>query len=302
VSSRGSLPPLTAIRAFHAAGTAGSFKEAARTLSVTPSAISHQVRALEHWLGRTLFERRTREVVLTRQGRDFLKVVGRCFDLIQVAAVRLRERETGTITLRISTTQFFLSTWLIPRLEAFERDYPRIHLEIDSTNRLADFSREVVDLAIRNARGGTPGLEHRKLLDLRPVPLCTARIRDQITQPADLAKQTLIHVSTRRDSWPRWLTAVGCAGLRARRDLTFDSALSALEAAARGRGIVLGMDPITWDAPAAAKLVRALPNRVEGTSSYYLVYRKSDLARRPVRECVHWLLAETAAYKNARAR
>jgi LysR family glycine cleavage system transcriptional activator len=295
--SRGSLLPLTAIRAFHAAGSASSFKEAAHTLSVTPSAISHQVRILEHWLGKPLFERRTREVVLTRDGRAFLKVVGRSFDLIDAVAVRLRGSDGGSSTLRLSATQFFVSTWLIPRLEAFERSHPGINLEIDGSNRLVDFSRETIDLAIRNARGRTPGLENLKLLDLRPVPLCTAKLRDQLESPADLAKHTLIHVSARRESWPRWLAAVGCSGLRARRDLTFDSALSALEAAARGRGIALGMDPITWDAPAASKLVRALPERVEGTSTYYLVYRKSDITRPSVRACVDWLLAEAAAYK-----
>lgn len=293
----GSLPPLTAIRAFHAAGSAGSFKEAARALAVSPSAISHQVRSLEHWLGRPLFERHTREVVLTRDGRYLLRAVGRSFDLIRAAAVRLRANDSGTTTLRISATQFFVSTWLIPRLEAFERDHPEIDLEIDSTNRLVDFSRDAVDLAVRNARGRGSGLEYRKLLDLRPVPLCTPKLRDQLTSAADLAKQTLIHVSTRRESWPRWLAAVGCGGLRAKRDLAFDSAASALEAAARGRGIILGIDPITWDAQAAHKLVRALPDRVEGTSSYYLVFRKADLARPPVRACIDWLLAEMAAYK-----
>ena len=297
-SSRASLPPLTALRAFHAAGTIGSFKEAAHKLLVTPSAISHQVRSLERWLGKPLFERHAQEVTLTREGRQFLRTVGRSFDLISAASARLRANHSGTTTLRISATQFFVSAWLIPRLEAFERNHPNISLEIDSTNRLVNFSREAVDLAIRNATGRAPGLEHRKLLDLRPVPLCTPKLRDQLTSAADLAKQTLIHISARHESWPRWLAAVGYEGLRAKRDLVFDSAASALEAAARDRGIALGMDPITWDHPAARQLVRALPDRIEGTSSYYLVFRKADRARGPLRACVDWLVAEMAGYKH----
>jgi LysR family glycine cleavage system transcriptional activator len=85
--------------------------------------------------------------------------------------------------------------------------------------------------------------------------------------------------------------------LSPRRELTFDSVTAAMEAAARGRGILLGMDPIAWDAPISSKLVRALPDQVEGNASYYLVYRKSDLARPKVRTFVEWLLAEMATYK-----
>jgi LysR family glycine cleavage system transcriptional activator len=159
-----------------------------------------------------------------------------------------------------------------------------------------------VDVAIRNTTGPTPGLECRKLLDIRPVPLCTRTLRDQLGAPSDLAGQTLIHVSARPNGWARWLTAVGCKGLRAKRDLTFDSASAALEAAAHGRGIVLTMDPITWDVPVARELVRAFPHRVEGTASYYLVFRKADLARRQVRALVDWLHKGMTAYKRNRWR
>ena len=66
------LPPLTALRAFHAAGRLGSFQAAARALAVTPSAISHQVRSLEAWLGQPLFTRGARRIDLTKAGRALL--------------------------------------------------------------------------------------------------------------------------------------------------------------------------------------------------------------------------------------
>jgi LysR family glycine cleavage system transcriptional activator len=197
-----SLPPMTALQAFHAAGLAGSFQEAASTLAVTPSAISHQVRALERWLGKPLFVRTARQVRLTRDGRAFLKVIGRSFDHIRADADRIRVRETKAITVRISALPLFTNVWLIPRLEAFERDHPDIVLEIDTTNRLVDFSRDRVDLAVRNVARPTAGLEYRKLLDVRPVPICTPKLRDQLSVPADLTRQTLIHVSRKSPrSW-----------------------------------------------------------------------------------------------------
>lgn len=178
-----SLPPLSALQAFHAAGIAGSFQAAARALAVTPSAISHQVRALEHWLGKPLFRRQVRQVTLTSEEHVFLRVVGRSFSRIKAAADRMRV-STGSVTLRISALPLFTTAWLIPRLVAFERDHPNILLDIDTTNRIIDFGREALDLAIRNVAGPTPGLQYRKLLDVRPVPLCTRKLRDQLSGPA----------------------------------------------------------------------------------------------------------------------
>lgn len=295
-----SLPPLTALQAFHAAGLAGSFQVAARKLAVTPSAISHQVRALEHWLGRPLFVRAPRHVRLNRDGQAFLRVIGRSFDEIREAADRIRANESKVATVRISALPLFTSAWLIPRLEAFERDHPDISLEIDTTSRMVDFSRERVDLAIRNVDQPAGGLEYRKLLDVRPVPICTAPLSRNLSTPADLALQTLIHISTRPGSWPRWLAAVGFPGLQPKQNLTFDSVPAALEAAALGRGIAMGMDPIVWDASIAHRLVRPFSYRVDGAASYYLVFRKPDLARPNVRACVDWFLAEMGAYKKMR--
>src|ERR1700676_231830 len=82
------LPPMTALQAFHAAGLAGGFQGAARALSVTPSAISHQIRSLEDWLGIKLFARAARQVHLTHEGRLLLRVVSRSFDQIRAASDR----------------------------------------------------------------------------------------------------------------------------------------------------------------------------------------------------------------------
>ena len=293
-----SLPPMTALHAFHAAGLSGSFQEAARKLAVTPSAISHQVRALEHWLGKPLFLRAVRRVELTDDGRAFLKVIERSFDEIRDAAEHIRAAQSKAATVRVSALPLFTSAWIIPRLEAFERKHPDIVLEIDTTNRMVDFSCERVDLAIRNVAKPAIGLAYRKLLDVRPVPVCLAALAMQLVTPADLAEQTLIHVSSRRGSWARWLEAVGFSGLRPKHNLTFDTVPAALEAAALGRGIAMGMDPIVWDWSIADHLVRPFPYRVDGIASYYLVFRKPDLARPNVRTCVDWFLAEMAMYKS----
>jgi len=133
------LPPLTALNVFHAAGTTGSFQEAARRLAVTPSAVSHQVRALERFLGTPLFVREARRVRLNAEGRAFLRVVASALMRIGSAADRLRAETARITTLRISALPLFTNVWLIPRLEAFERAHPEIVLDIETTNHLSTF-------------------------------------------------------------------------------------------------------------------------------------------------------------------
>jgi LysR family transcriptional regulator, glycine cleavage system transcriptional activator len=108
------MPPMTALQAFDAVGLAGGFQGAARALSITPSAISHQVRSLEDWLGRRLFTRAARQVQLTHEGRLLLTVVSRSFDQIRAQCDLMRAKTRKGITIRISALPLFTSVWLIP--------------------------------------------------------------------------------------------------------------------------------------------------------------------------------------------
>lgn len=299
MTKRSELPPLTALRAFQAAGQRGSFQEAARELGVTPSAISHQIRGLEEWLGVTLFTRSARRVDLTKEGKSFLREVERAFGRIVNAAMRLQTR-VGAKRLKVSALPLFTSAWLIPRLESFEERYPDIVLDIETTNRVADLARDGVDVAIRNLRSPTPGLVSRKLLDVRGVPVCAAKLLKgaaPLRTPADLARHTLIHVTARPEAWSTWLKGAGVGGLKSKRDLSFDTIPSALDAAARGHGVALGMHPLVWESPIATSLVVPFSPAIAGDSSYYVVHRKADGRRAEVKAFVEWLLKEMAAFR-----
>jgi LysR family glycine cleavage system transcriptional activator len=296
---RNELPPLTALRAFQAAGRYGSFQEAARELGVTPSAVSHQIRGLEEWLGASLFARGARHVELTKAGKGLLRETERAFGRIATAAGRLRGR-SGAKTLRVSALPLFTSAWLIPRLERFRARHPDIVLDIETTNRVSDLERDNVDVAIRNLRSPTPGLIVRKLLDVRGVPVCAPKLLKGATSlkiPADLARHTLIHVTARPDAWARWLTAVGCDGLKGKRDLSFDTIPAALDAAARGHGIAMGMHPMVWESPVSEALVVPFAPHVAGDASYYVAHRKADRERGDVKAFVDWLIKEMATFR-----
>lgn len=289
------LPPLTALRAFHAAGRLGSFQEAARALNVTPSAVSHQIRSLEEWLGAALFTRGARRIELTKAGRAFLRDTDLAFARLSTASKRLRA--SGGKQLRVSALPLITGAWLIPRLHHFEAKHPGISLEIETTNRVSDLDRDGVDVAIRNLRTPTPGLVARKLLDVRGVPVCAPKLLGALKTPADLAQQTLIHITARPEAWPSWLAAVGVPGLKGKRDLSFDTIPAALDAAVRGHGVALGMHPLVWEADVAKDLAVPFAPKVASVSSYYVVHRKADGGRAEVKAFVDWITQEMAAFR-----
>jgi len=144
-------------------------------------------------------------------------------------------------------------------------------LEIDTSNVLTDFRSNKIDVAIRNVRRVPTGLAVKKLLDTRLVPVCAPKLLEgprPLRSPRDLIHHTLISTSVRPDSWSRWLAAAGCGEIRPRKVLTFDTVPAGLEAAARGAGVALAMDPLFWAAPIARELTWPFATNIAGDASY----------------------------------
>ncbi len=292
-------PPHAALRAFSAAAARESFRDAASDLGVTPSAVSHQVRALEEWVGAPLFERSVRSVRLTPLGRALHTRLAAAFGEVD-SALRAARQDARDTVLRVSALSLFTNAWMAPRLAGFSARHPDLSLVIDTDNRVLDFARDPVDVAIRNAPAPAgEGLLARKLIDLHAVPICTPALAAKLRVPADLSKMVLIEISARRGGWSTWLKAAGLEGLRPRARLSFDTITVALEAAARGQGVMLGLEPFVWDAPAAAGLVAPFTAPRLSAGAFFVVHRRADRARPAVAAFVDWLASEMKA-DNAR--
>lgn len=292
--TRPPLPPLSALRAFEAAARLGSFRDAAAELGVTPSAVSHQVKALEDWLGAAVFARSVRAVRLTELGAALARETGGAFDALAESAAQAKAAGADT-RLRVSALPLFTNVWLVPRLARFAQAHPHVALEIETTNRVVDLHRDDVDVAIRNVFAPTTGLAARKLLDLHAVPLCAPALAATLKTPADLARATLIHISARRAGWDEWLAAAGVGDLKPAGNLSFDTIPSALEAATQGRGVLLGLAPLIWDAPGVAGLAPLFDLPPLSAGTYFIVHRRDDRARVVVRAFVDWVSAEMRA-------
>src|SRR5215212_5382106 len=127
------IPPLPALLAFERAASQSSFRRAARDLSLSPSAVSHQIRGLEEQFGVKLFIRGARWVRLTADGERYLAKVSLALASLQQASREmLRQRRGGGGELWISALPFFTSTVLIPALPDFKRRHPALTLRIEA--------------------------------------------------------------------------------------------------------------------------------------------------------------------------
>jgi len=281
--------PLNALRAFEAAARHLNFTRAAIELCVSQGAVSHQVAALEQRLGTTLFRRLPRGLALTDEGLALVPAVADAFDRIGAtldlyADGRLRE------VLNVGAVGTFAAGWLLRRLDDFSRDHPRIDLRLMTNNNRVDLAGEGLDFAIRFGDGAWHGIHAEPILEAPLAPLCTPAIAERLTEPAALARETLLR-SYRADEWPRWfeLAGAGCPSLRGP---VFDSSLGMVAAALTGIGVALAPPAMFADDLIAGRLVQ--PFGIEILTGRYWLTRLMSRRDTPAMAAFRQWLNKTA--------
>jgi len=235
------LPSLTSLRAFEAAARLGSFKKAAEELSVTATAISHRIRALEAHLEALLFVRKVRAVALTSEGLTLYEAVRSGFDIIASGVERVRKPGRASVTL--SATPAFAAKWLVPRLAAFQAEYPHIDIRVHASNEPVNLDGGAADLAIRYGPDRLAGTNGAVLLledSFAPVvsPAMLA------TLGPDIGRWPLIHFDWFRPppidlSWRAWAHAAGMTEPRELGGIRYSEESHAIQAAIAGQGVAL---------------------------------------------------------------
>ena len=297
------LPPLNSLRAFEAAARHLSFTKAAEELHVTPAAISHQIKALEEQLGVPLFRRLTRALRLTQAGQAALPPMRDGFDSLADAVDLLRAHEnSGALTVSLDPS--FAAKWLVPRLDRFRAALPDLDVRLDATDKLTDFQRDNVDLAIRYGSGNYPGLEVERLLSEEIFPVCSPKLLDgpaPLAQPSDLRHHTLIHLewdseNVTAPNWRMWLLAAGIHDINYTRGPVFSMTTLALQAAIEGQGVALASSFLVADDLAAGRLVVPFDLSVCDPLdfAYHIVVSKRTADLPKVVAFKTWLLDEIA--------
>jgi LysR family glycine cleavage system transcriptional activator len=299
------MPPLNALRAFEAAARHLSLTRAAAELHVTAGALSHQIRGLEELLGVQLFERRVRAIALTAAGKLLYPGLQAGFTHIREAVEGL-DRAGRDRVLVISAPPGFTAKWLVPRVYRFTSQNPEIDVRSSSSITYADFTRDGVDVAIRNLPIGAkvdPALVVEKLFEVSVVPVCSPRLLAAHGRPAgaeELLRLPLIHDDTlahlpQYRNWASWFAAAGLPNVDLSRGLRFDTTDHALDAAGEGAGVVLAHDLMAYDDLRTGRLVIPIRLMLSTGRAYHFVCPRSRSERPHVQAFRAWVKQEIAA-------
>ncbi|MBV1908820.1 MAG: transcriptional regulator GcvA, partial [Kangiellaceae bacterium] len=266
------VPPLKSLRAFEAAGRHLSFTRAADELFVTQAAISHQIKALEDFLGLPLFIRRNRKLLLTDEGQNYWPKIRDLFENLTAATEQLKSQVAGG-PLTVSVVPTFATEWLIPRLSKFNKIYPDIEVRLKASDDTVDFLQEDVDIAIYYETGNYPGLHSVTLLHEKLTPLCTPSLLEgdlPLSSPEDLVHHNLLHDFNTTD-WQRWLRLAGVKGVDLNRGAIFSHSSMVQQAAVFGQGIAMAHIVLSQAEMKAGRLVQPFELMMESDLSYDLV-------------------------------
>jgi len=292
------LPPLNALIVFETAARHLSFTHAADALHVTQAAVSHQIKALEVWLGVELFRRlgRGHGLVLTDAGRHYLPRIRSAFDIIREATAAINSNRKRV--LNIATLDSFGYFWLIPRLSRYAGQFPDVDVRIMSVEHGdAGLAKGVVDVDIRYGDGDWADVEAVRFLTESIFPVCSPNIvtvTAPLRTPDDLRHHTLLHDVMVTD-WRGWLEAAGVTGIDAERGPGFDHSHLVTQAAMSGAGIALGRGALVVDMVRCGQLIKPFSVSVPSRYAYFVVCSRGT-ARDPVIASFRdWLISEGAA-------
>jgi DNA-binding transcriptional LysR family regulator len=175
----------------------GSFVRAGEALEMSQSGVSRAIARLESRLNIRLFDRTTRKVSLTDEGRRFYTQVHPLLAGLEDAVTSAGEGAVAVRgKLRVNIDPLLARLLLGPKLGAFLKHYPELELDLFARDQIGDMVGDGIDLAIRLGQPQTSSLIARKLMDTRVLTVATpAYLRKHGTprKPADLERHTCIH-------------------------------------------------------------------------------------------------------------
>ena len=284
---------LNGILHFEAVARRGTITRAAEELSVSPSAVSQQIKLLEQELGVKLFRRDGRLLSLTLEGEQLFQTSATALRMLRDARRHLgKTHEMRRLNLRV--TPSFGVRWLGPRLYAFVDEHPDWDLRVDAAPDPTDFDREVMDLDIRYGTGQWAGFHVQPVVRDQVLPLCSpeylARLESRDSPAAIFDGARLIDSARALCQWDFWLCRNGIETRGNRKSILMDRSSMALQLALDGAGIVLESLALAAPEVTEGRLVPVTPDLpVLSFPAYWVICPARYLSRRAVRLFVSWL-------------
>lgn len=291
---RRNLPPFAALRAFEAAAKHNNFALAAEDILLSASAISHQVRSLEEFLGFQLFVRDRGRVQLTVKGENYYLSLQKMFDEL--------ERVTNEVTasgprkkIAINLFRSLLSSWLFELIPDFNEQNPDIELDFIVSENPPDHDLYEFDVAIYYGTKPISGYHCVHLFDDYLTLVCSPQVAAQLPPLENidgLENQTFLHCTCEEKEWHMWFEAFGKVFPEQHYELATNDRSLVLDAAATGMGVAIGRPPYLSQCLNEKKLVIPYDKRVYSGNKYYLIYPKSLESDVSIQVFQSWLLAQ----------
>lgn len=289
---------LARLSIFAAVAQAGGFRAAARSLGLSPSAVSHAVAALEAGLGARLLSRSTRSVALTDAGRALLDRVGPALGEIAAAVADARDSDAAPAGLvRVTLTPLSARALFAPHLAAFVDAFPGITLDLVIDDRFVDMVAEGYDLGVRLGETLRPDMIATRIGGpLRMAAVAAPAYLARHGRPAtleDLADHRCLH---RRLSGGVYRWEVTRDGA----DLVLDALPRALivnddgllrRAVCDGAGIAFGIESVVADDLAAGRLVDLFPDHCPPFPGFFIYHASRRQMRPAVRATIEFFVA-----------
>lgn len=282
---------LRAMRVFCAAAEHVSFREAAQSLFLTSSAVSHQIKQLEADLGTRLFERTARSLRLTADGSALYDDVYPL--IVQFDSVLVRHRHaTPQRSLRISVQPFFASELFVSRLPEFIEQHPDIDISIDTSDDSQQKHPSGADVSIRLFKSKPESLAFDPLIPLRLLPSGSHAFYDSIRiRSGKIVSEfpLLVHES-RLKAWQKWARSSRLRLPDHKNMIRLDSMIAVARAAERGLGAALIPKHLSEAWFRSDSLVQLFEHELVTEDTYYLVYRQEDRNKEDIQLFRAWVL------------
>lgn len=279
------LPNLDWLRVFSETAATESFALAAQRLGVTPGAVSQRIKALETFLGVSLFQRYSQGVRLTETGKAYAQRVAPALNHLVLATQEITSAGTGK-AVRLTILPALAQLWLGPRMDLFHALHSNASVEIWADAEVVDLRTSNFDIAIRHARPPFPGCESRELFFDELVPVASPKLmaaceRDHCGLPKGVP---LLVDSYWEHDFADWLNRTGQTRTESVMVQAFSLYAMAVEAALNGRGFLMGHTALVGDLIREGKLCPLSDKRVPSMNQFYLVTKAatplSDAAER----------------------
>ncbi len=285
--------PLRGLRCFCVAAECLSFKETASQLYLTPSAVSHQIKQLEENLGFSLFERQTRAVVLTAEGRRFYQAIQPVLQSLSATVAEFCQTKREQV-VSITLPEFFASEFFVPRLVGWSSQHPQVNLRLETVKSRQESSRHT-DLQIVLASSKPTDKTSYQLFPISYVPACSPewyqRLQGEPGELPSLETVPLIVHQARPWCWHQWADQAGYDDFRPRQIIQLDSMFSVARAAQQGLGVALIPLPISQAWFDSGSLVRLFDEELYTRDHYYLVQHEDNLQKPEIQLLIDWVLA-----------